>query len=98
MSSDHRTLLKSSKRSWLQEVYLTDEVSYLSCWQATFPDPQLRLEYEGFPVPVSTAWRGDDVKVPALLDGCCLLLSAERRLSVAPGPHALSSFSFVTRF
>nr|XP_014698152.2 cilia- and flagella-associated protein 161 isoform X2 [Equus asinus] len=53
LSSDHRTLLKSSKRSWLQEVYLTDEVSYLSCWQATFPDPQLRLEYEGFPVPAN---------------------------------------------
>ncbi|XP_058398571.1 cilia- and flagella-associated protein 161 [Diceros bicornis minor] len=53
LSSDHRTLLKSSKRSWLQEVYLTDEVSYLSSWQAAFPDPQLRLEYEGFPVPAN---------------------------------------------
>ncbi|XP_019495546.1 PREDICTED: cilia- and flagella-associated protein 161 [Hipposideros armiger] len=51
LSSDHRTLLRSSKRSWLQEVYLTDEVSYLNCWQAAFPDPQLRLEYEGFPIP-----------------------------------------------
>uniref|UniRef100_A0A671FSP1 Cilia and flagella associated protein 161 n=1 Tax=Rhinolophus ferrumequinum TaxID=59479 RepID=A0A671FSP1_RHIFE len=50
LSSDHRTLLRSSKRSWLQEVYLTDEVSYLNCWQAAFPDPQLRLEYEGFPI------------------------------------------------
>uniref|UniRef100_A0A8C9B3J8 Cilia and flagella associated protein 161 n=1 Tax=Phocoena sinus TaxID=42100 RepID=A0A8C9B3J8_PHOSS len=50
LSSDHRTLMKSSKRSWLQEVYLTDEDSYLNCWQAAFPDPQLRLEYEGFPV------------------------------------------------
>ncbi|XP_032248008.1 cilia- and flagella-associated protein 161 [Halichoerus grypus] len=53
LSSDHRTLLKSSKRSWLQEVYLTDEPSYLNCWQAAFPDPQLRLEYEGFPVPAN---------------------------------------------
>ncbi|XP_039714221.1 cilia- and flagella-associated protein 161 isoform X4 [Pteropus medius] len=53
LSSDHRTLLKSSKKSWLQEVYLTDEVSYLNCWQAAFPDPQLRLEYEGFPVPAN---------------------------------------------
>nr|XP_019599037.1 PREDICTED: cilia- and flagella-associated protein 161 [Rhinolophus sinicus] len=53
LSSDHRTLLRSSKRSWLQEVYLTDEVSYLNCWQAAFPDPQLRLEYEGFPVPAN---------------------------------------------
>lgn len=48
--------MKSSKRSWLQEVYLTDEDSYLNCWQAAFPDPQLRLEYEGFPIPVSMAW------------------------------------------
>ncbi|XP_027945198.1 cilia- and flagella-associated protein 161 [Eumetopias jubatus] len=53
LSSDHRTLLKSSKRSWLQEVYLTDEASYLNCWQAAFLDPQLRLEYEGFPVPAN---------------------------------------------
>ncbi|XP_078183033.1 cilia- and flagella-associated protein 161 isoform X3 [Callithrix jacchus] len=53
LSSDHRTLLKSSKRSLLQEVYLTDEVSHMNCWQAAFPDPQLRLEYEGFPVPAN---------------------------------------------
>ncbi|XP_037020101.2 cilia- and flagella-associated protein 161 [Artibeus jamaicensis] len=53
LSSDHRTLLKSSKRSWLQEVYLTDEVSYLNCWQAAFPDPQLRLEHEGVPIPAN---------------------------------------------
>ncbi|XP_077730301.1 cilia- and flagella-associated protein 161 isoform X4 [Canis aureus] len=53
LSSDHRTLLKSSKRSWLQEVYLTDEVSYLNCWQAAFLDPQLRLEYEGYPIPAN---------------------------------------------
>lgn len=50
LSSDHRTLLKSSKKSWLQEVTLTDENSHLNCWQATFLDPQLRLEYEGLPV------------------------------------------------
>nr|XP_042134786.1 cilia- and flagella-associated protein 161 isoform X1 [Peromyscus maniculatus bairdii] len=50
LSSDHRSLLKSSKKSWLQEVILTDEVSHLNCWQVTFLDPQLRLEYEGFPV------------------------------------------------
>nr|XP_004658298.1 cilia- and flagella-associated protein 161 isoform X1 [Jaculus jaculus] len=50
LTSDHRTLLKSSKRSWLQEVNLVDEVSHLNCWQAAFLDPQLRLEYEGFPV------------------------------------------------
>ncbi|OWK08713.1 CFAP161, partial [Cervus elaphus hippelaphus] len=62
LSSDHRTLLKSSKRSWLQEVSLTHEDSYLNCWQAAFPDPQLRLEYEGSPVPVSTAVCADAVK------------------------------------
>ncbi|KAL1774418.1 cilia-and flagella-associated protein 161 isoform X1 [Sigmodon hispidus] len=50
LSSEHRTLLKSSKKSWLQEVTLTDEVSHLNCWQATFLDPQMRLEHEGFPV------------------------------------------------
>uniref|UniRef100_A0A8C8YSB2 Cilia and flagella associated protein 161 n=1 Tax=Prolemur simus TaxID=1328070 RepID=A0A8C8YSB2_PROSS len=53
LTSDHRTLLKSSRKSWLQEVYLTDEASYRSCWQAALPDPQLRLEHEGFPVPAN---------------------------------------------
>ncbi|XP_070333624.1 cilia- and flagella-associated protein 161 isoform X3 [Odocoileus virginianus] len=57
LSSDHRTLLKSSKRSWLQEVSLTHEDSYLNCWQPAFPDPQLRLEYEGSPVP-NLFWKG----------------------------------------
>ncbi|XP_004623547.2 cilia- and flagella-associated protein 161 isoform X2 [Octodon degus] len=50
LSSDHRTLLKSAKKSWLQEVHLTDELSHLARWQATFLDPQLRLEHEGLPV------------------------------------------------
>ncbi|EDL06869.1 cilia- and flagella-associated protein 161 isoform X1 [Mus musculus] len=50
LTSDHRTLLKSSLKSGLQEVTLTDEVTHLNCWQAAFLDPQLRLEYEGFPV------------------------------------------------
>ncbi|XP_006885258.1 PREDICTED: uncharacterized protein C15orf26 homolog [Elephantulus edwardii] len=54
LTSDHRTLLRSSKKSWLQDVYLTDELSYLSCWQAACLDPQMRLEYEGFPVPANT--------------------------------------------
>nr|XP_003413800.1 cilia- and flagella-associated protein 161 [Loxodonta africana] len=53
LASDHRTLLKSSKKSWLQEVYLTDEVSYRNCWQAAYIDPQLRLEYEGLPTPAN---------------------------------------------
>ncbi|GAB1292294.1 Cilia- and flagella-associated protein 161 [Apodemus speciosus] len=50
LTSDHRNLMKSSVKSWLQEVTLTDEVTHLNCWQAAFLDPQLRLEYEGFPV------------------------------------------------
>ncbi|XP_013365673.1 PREDICTED: uncharacterized protein C15orf26-like [Chinchilla lanigera] len=50
LSSDHRTFLRSAKKSWLQEVHLTDEASYLARWQATFLDPQLRLEHEGLPV------------------------------------------------
>nr|XP_003475513.1 cilia- and flagella-associated protein 161 isoform X2 [Cavia porcellus] len=50
LSSDHKTLLRSAKKSWLQEVHLTDEVSHLARWQATFLNPQLRLEHEGFPV------------------------------------------------
>ncbi|KAM6181724.1 cilia- and flagella-associated protein 161 [Erethizon dorsatum] len=50
LSSDHRTLLRSAKKSWLQEVHLTDEASHLVRWQATFLDPQLRLEHEGLPV------------------------------------------------
>ncbi|XP_005862920.1 PREDICTED: uncharacterized protein C15orf26 homolog [Myotis brandtii] len=54
LSSEHRTLLRSAKMSWLQDVYLTDEDSYLNCWQATCPDPQLRLEWEGLPVPANT--------------------------------------------
>ncbi|XP_006871006.1 PREDICTED: uncharacterized protein C15orf26 homolog [Chrysochloris asiatica] len=53
LASDHRTLLKSAKKSWLQEVYLVEEFSYLNCWQAAYLDPQLRLEYEGMPVPAN---------------------------------------------
>ncbi|EQB78855.1 hypothetical protein CB1_001254008 [Camelus ferus] len=41
----------SASQTKIPEVYLTDEDSYLNCWQAAFPDPQLRLEYEGFPIP-----------------------------------------------
>ncbi|XP_021510429.1 cilia- and flagella-associated protein 161 isoform X2 [Meriones unguiculatus] len=50
LTSEHRTLLKSAKKSWLQEVTLTDEVSHMNCWHVVFFDPQLRMEYEGFPV------------------------------------------------
>ncbi|NXU31217.1 CF161 protein, partial [Thalassarche chlororhynchos] len=51
LASDHKSFIRFAKKSYLQQVFLTDELSYLTCWQATFLDPQLRLEYEGFPVP-----------------------------------------------
>uniref|UniRef100_A0A8C8AW30 Cilia and flagella associated protein 161 n=1 Tax=Otus sunia TaxID=257818 RepID=A0A8C8AW30_9STRI len=50
LASDHKSFMRSAKKSYLQQVFLTDERSYLTCWKATFLDPQLRLEYEGFPV------------------------------------------------
>uniref|UniRef100_A0A8D0EL41 Cilia and flagella associated protein 161 n=1 Tax=Strix occidentalis caurina TaxID=311401 RepID=A0A8D0EL41_STROC len=53
LASDHKSFMRSAKKSYLQQVFLTDERSYLTCWKATFLDPQLRLEYEGFPVPSS---------------------------------------------
>ncbi|XP_075570637.1 cilia- and flagella-associated protein 161 [Pelecanus crispus] len=54
LASDHKSFIRSAKKSYLQQVFLTDELSYLTCWQATFLDPQLRLEYEGFPVPANS--------------------------------------------
>ncbi|XP_074090096.1 cilia- and flagella-associated protein 161 [Macrotis lagotis] len=54
LGSDHKTTTRASKMSSLQDVYLTDEFSYLTCWQAVYFDPQLRLEYEGYPVPANT--------------------------------------------
>ncbi|KYO21107.1 cilia- and flagella-associated protein 161 [Alligator mississippiensis] len=54
LGSDHKSFMRFAKKSYLQQVFLTDELSYLTCWQATFLDPQLRLEYEGFPVPANS--------------------------------------------
>ncbi|XP_010212445.1 PREDICTED: uncharacterized protein C15orf26 homolog [Tinamus guttatus] len=54
LASDHKSFLRFAKKSYLQQVFLTDELSYLTHWQATFLDPQLRLEYEGFPVPANS--------------------------------------------
>uniref|UniRef100_A0A8C0ERQ3 Cilia and flagella associated protein 161 n=1 Tax=Bubo bubo TaxID=30461 RepID=A0A8C0ERQ3_BUBBB len=54
LASDHKSFMRSAKKSYLQQVFLTDERSYLTCWKATFLDPQLRLEYEGFPVPANS--------------------------------------------
>ncbi|XP_015260877.1 PREDICTED: uncharacterized protein C15orf26 homolog [Gekko japonicus] len=52
--SDHKMFQNMAKKSLLQAVFLTDELSYLASWQATYLDPQLRLEYEGLPVPANT--------------------------------------------
>ncbi|NXI69648.1 CF161 protein, partial [Anseranas semipalmata] len=54
MASDHKSFIRFAKKSYLQQVFLTDELSHLTCWQATFLDPQLRLEYEGSPVPANS--------------------------------------------
>ncbi|XP_021263116.1 cilia- and flagella-associated protein 161 isoform X2 [Numida meleagris] len=54
LASDHKSFMRFAKKSYLQQVFLTDELSYLTCWQATFLDPQLRLEYEGLPVPANS--------------------------------------------
>ncbi|XP_062439694.1 cilia- and flagella-associated protein 161 isoform X1 [Rhea pennata] len=54
LASDHKSFLRFAKKSYLQQVFLTDELSYLTHWHATFLDPQLRLEYEGFPVPANS--------------------------------------------
>ncbi|NXI41359.1 CF161 protein, partial [Galbula dea] len=53
LASDHKSFLTSANKSGLQQVFLTDELSYLTHWQANFLDPQLRFEYEGFPVPAN---------------------------------------------
>uniref|UniRef100_A0A8C3VKQ9 Cilia- and flagella-associated protein 161 n=1 Tax=Catharus ustulatus TaxID=91951 RepID=A0A8C3VKQ9_CATUS len=54
LASDHKTFQNFAKKSRLQKVFLTAEVSYLALWQAKSLDPQLRLEHEGFPVPADT--------------------------------------------
>ncbi|NXG92748.1 CF161 protein, partial [Stercorarius parasiticus] len=54
LASDHKSFIRFAKKSHLQQVFLTDKLSYLTCWQATFLDPQLRLEHEGFPVPANS--------------------------------------------
>ncbi|NXC09037.1 CF161 protein, partial [Orthonyx spaldingii] len=54
LASDHKTFKDFAKKSRLQKVFLTEELSYLTFWQAKPLDPQLRLEYEGFPVPADT--------------------------------------------
>ncbi|KAM9374928.1 cilia- and flagella-associated protein 161 [Phaethornis superciliosus] len=54
LASDHKSFMRFSEKSCLQQVVLTDELSHQTFWQAAFLDPQLRLEYEGFPVPANS--------------------------------------------
>ncbi|KAL9838005.1 cilia- and flagella-associated protein 161 [Geothlypis trichas] len=54
LASDHKTFRDFAKKSRLQKVFLTGELSYLTFWQAKSLDPQLRLEHEGCPVPAET--------------------------------------------
>ncbi|KAG8145097.1 hypothetical protein E2320_013464 [Naja naja] len=54
LSSDHKSFQHMAKKSSLQPVIMTDELSYLCAWQITFLDPQLRMEYEGLPIPANT--------------------------------------------
>ncbi|KAM6302985.1 cilia- and flagella-associated protein 161 [Podargus strigoides] len=54
LASEHKSFIRFAKKFYLQQVFLTDELSYLTCWQAAFLDPQLRLEYEGLPVPANS--------------------------------------------
>ncbi|KAH0620013.1 hypothetical protein JD844_014511 [Phrynosoma platyrhinos] len=54
LASDHKTFANMAKKSFHQSAIMTDELTYLASWQATFLDPQLRLENEGFPVPANT--------------------------------------------
>lgn len=54
LMSDVATFMKSAKKSRLQEVSLTSNVSYLCHWQILHFDPQQRFETEGSPVPANT--------------------------------------------
>jgi len=53
LTSDISTFMKSAKKSRLQEVSLTSNVSYLCQWEILHFDPQQRFETEGSPVPAN---------------------------------------------
>ncbi|XP_041031170.1 cilia- and flagella-associated protein 161 [Carcharodon carcharias] len=50
LTSDIKLFLKFARKSRMQLVNLTDQLSFLSCWQVLYLDPQMRLEYDGYPV------------------------------------------------
>uniref|UniRef100_UPI00398EA2C3 cilia- and flagella-associated protein 161 n=1 Tax=Pristiophorus japonicus TaxID=55135 RepID=UPI00398EA2C3 len=53
LESEMRLLMKCAKGSGMQLVTLTDHFSFLSSWQVLYLDPQMRLEYDGYPVPAN---------------------------------------------
>ncbi|XP_078064085.1 cilia- and flagella-associated protein 161 [Mustelus asterias] len=53
LTSDIKLFLKFAKKSRMQLVNLTDQLSFLCCWQVLYLDPQMRLEYDGYPVPAN---------------------------------------------
>ncbi|XP_069766745.1 cilia- and flagella-associated protein 161 isoform X2 [Narcine bancroftii] len=50
LTSDMKLFMKYAKKSRMQLVNLTGQLSFLSCWQVLYLDPQMRLEYDGYPV------------------------------------------------
>lgn len=53
LCSDRTTFNKSAKKSRHQEITLVNEASYLTQWKVVHFNPQLRMEYEGMPVPAN---------------------------------------------
>ncbi|XP_078533872.1 cilia- and flagella-associated protein 161-like [Lissotriton helveticus] len=53
LASDQKTFVKCARKFRMQEVFLTAEPSYLTCWQTSYFDPQMRMEFEGEPVPAN---------------------------------------------
>ncbi|KAK3096717.1 hypothetical protein FSP39_002636 [Pinctada imbricata] len=53
LSSDHATIQKSARRSRHQEVSFVKDPSFLTQWRILHYNPQLRMEYEGCPVPAN---------------------------------------------
>ncbi|KAJ1179089.1 hypothetical protein NDU88_004325 [Pleurodeles waltl] len=53
LASDQQTFVKCARKSRMQEVFLTAQASYLTCWQTSYFDPQMRMEFEGEPVPAN---------------------------------------------
>ncbi|XP_046856889.1 cilia- and flagella-associated protein 161-like isoform X2 [Xenia sp. Carnegie-2017] len=53
LQSDRATFMKCAKKSRHQEILLTEETSFLSCWKVLCYDPQERLETEGLPIPAN---------------------------------------------